>query len=89
VLGVERVSPRDHFFRLGGNSLTTIQVAMGVRESLGIDLPLRAIFEAPTVAELASDVERRLLESADSDALRDLLDQLEVPAGGEQRVALT
>ena len=100
VLGVEQVGPRDHFFHLGGNSLTTIQVAMGIRESLGLELPLRVVFEAPTVAELASHLERRLLESADAESLEHLLTELEQPApgdatelerppAGEQRVALT
>ena len=81
VLGVQHVGPRDHFFRLGGSSLTTIQVAMGIRQSLGIDLPLRVIFEAPTVAELASHLEHRLLEDADTDALEHLLSEVEQPAG--------
>jgi natural product biosynthesis luciferase-like monooxygenase protein len=89
VLGVAQLGPRDHFFRLGGNSLTTIQVAMGIRESLGIDLPLRAIFESPTVAELASHLEHRLLEGADTSALENLLTELEQPATGGQRVAVT
>jgi natural product biosynthesis luciferase-like monooxygenase protein len=87
VLGLGRVGPRDNFFALGGNSLTTIQVAMRIRESLGIDLPLRVAFEAPTVAELAAYLERRLLESADTNALESLLTELEQPAVGGPQTA--
>jgi natural product biosynthesis luciferase-like monooxygenase protein len=87
VLGVERVRLRDNFFALGGNSLTTIQVAMRIRESLGLELPLRVVFEAPTVVELAAHLERRLLESADADALEHLLAELEQPAVSEQQTS--
>jgi natural product biosynthesis luciferase-like monooxygenase protein len=77
VLGVQQVGRSDHFFELGGNSLTTIQVAVRIRDALGIELPLRAIFDAPTVSALAVDLERRLLEGAEPDALTKLLGELE------------
>ncbi|HEU5184006.1 MAG TPA: MupA/Atu3671 family FMN-dependent luciferase-like monooxygenase [Gemmatimonadaceae bacterium] len=77
VLGVERIGPRDRFFTLGGNSLTTIQVAMRIRELLGIDVPLRVIFETPTVADLAAYLESRLLQNADTEVLESLLAELE------------
>jgi acyl carrier protein len=87
VLGVERIGARDRFFDLGGNSLTTIQVAIRIRELLGIELPLRVIFEAATVGELAAQLERRLLANADAVALETLLNELEQPAVGTQRAA--
>jgi amino acid adenylation domain-containing protein len=57
VLGLERVDIADNFFDLGGHSLSATRVLAHLQSVLDVDLPLRALFEAPTVAELAERVE--------------------------------
>ncbi len=57
ALHVERVSIRDHFLDLGGHSLLAIRLLSKINDAFGVNLPLKSVFEQPTVEGLASRIE--------------------------------
>lgn len=61
LLGIESVGIYDNFFQLGGNSLVGIQLATHLRDAFQVNIALTAVFEVPTVSELALAIEDLLL----------------------------
>jgi amino acid adenylation domain-containing protein/FkbM family methyltransferase len=77
VLRLERVGIYDNFFDLGGHSLLATQVISRVRGAFQIDLPLRNLFEKPTVAELAIAIMEKRAEGVDQEQLSSILAEVE------------
>ncbi|HEU4508039.1 MAG TPA: amino acid adenylation domain-containing protein [Pyrinomonadaceae bacterium] len=76
VLGLERVGVLDNFFEMGGHSLLATQVIARLRVSFQIEMPLRHMFEQPTVAGLAAIVIETQAAQADSDEIAQILEEL-------------
>jgi len=82
LLKLETVGIDDNFFMLGGHSLLGTQIIAQITETFGVDLPLRSLFEAPTIRLLAAEVEQRIiakLESMSEDEVLRLLGETTTP----------
>jgi amino acid adenylation domain-containing protein len=66
LLGLERVGVNDNFFYLGGNSLFGTQVIGRLRDAFNVEVPLLRLFDHPTVADLAEEVERLMVAKLDA-----------------------
>ena len=73
LLGVAPIGIFDNFFDLGGHSLLAIQLISRIRESFRIEFGVHKIFEAPTVAELAANIEKDQTPAEEDAAIADLL----------------
>ena len=77
LLHVEQVGIHDNFFGLGGHSLLATQALSRIRTALKVDLPLRKLFEYPTVAEMTAFIAQHQGDEAEQTILRETLAELD------------
>ncbi|MET0399229.1 MAG: amino acid adenylation domain-containing protein [Longimicrobiaceae bacterium] len=85
LLGFGGIGAHDDFFSLGGHSLLATRLLFHVKDGFGVDLPLEAVFEVPTLAGLAGRIEA-LREAGDPEQLPPILP---VPRTGSERLPLS
>jgi amino acid adenylation domain-containing protein len=85
ILDLKPVGVHDNFFDLGGNSLLATQVISRVRNVFQVELPLRTLFETPTVADVAKAIAQSRAEQAEPGELSRLLTELNALSEEEAR----
>ena len=88
VLGLDEVGVHDDFLELGGDSLLAGQVVSRVISEFRVELPLRSLFQAPTVADMALAITQRQAKAADQADLDRLLAELEALSTEEAKQLL-
>jgi acyl carrier protein len=89
LLNLERVSIDDNFFELGGHSLLATQLVSRLRDAFEVEVPVRSVFEAPTIAQLAVVIAQRQAEQVkDREDINRMLAELEQLPEDEARQLL-
>ena len=88
LLAIDRVSIHDNFFDLGGHSLLLTQLTSRVRKSFQVELPLRVLFESPTILQIAEAILDRQVSQLDKGTFDEMLDRLKQMSPEEMKAAL-
>ncbi len=88
LFGIRRIGIHDDFFDLGGHSLLATRLVAAVELRLGVELPLRAVFGATTVAAQEVEITRRLAERQDEEELARMIEEVEGMSQHELRSEL-
>jgi acyl carrier protein len=85
VLGLDQVGINDNFFELGGHSLLATRVISRVIKTFNVKVPLKFLFQNPTVADMVVLIVQNKAEQADSKDIDRMLAELEDLSDGEAR----
>ena len=85
VLSLDQVGIHDNFFELGGHSLAATRVVSQVIQTFQLELPLKALFDSPTVAEMAKIIEHNQAKAASDEELTRMLSEVETMTEDDAR----
>jgi hypothetical protein len=88
MLQVDRVGIYDDFLELGGHSLLANRIIAKVIDTFRVSLPLQALFDAPTIAEMAVVIAQNLAMTADETQIEHMLAELEALTDAEAQALL-
>ena len=88
LLKIEQIGVYDNFFELGGHSLLLTRLASQIREQFGVELPLRILFDAPTIESMTSAIADYQLSQTDSEEAAELLAEIQHLSPEEIRALL-
>jgi acyl-coenzyme A synthetase/AMP-(fatty) acid ligase len=88
VLAVDKIGVHDNFFDLGGHSLAATRIITRVIQTFQLKLPMKALFDAPTVAEMAVIIEQHQHKQATDVELARMLSEVEAMSDSEARQQL-
>ena len=83
MLGVAQVGIHDNFFELGGHSLLAYQVISRLGEAYHVQIPMRTIFDTPTIAGLALSVTKMQMAEEDIHDLTQMIEEIKLMSGDE------
>jgi amino acid adenylation domain-containing protein len=89
VLGLEQMGIHDHFLELGGHSLLATQIVSRVRDLFHVDVPLRSLLEAPTVADMAMVILQSQAQRVGLEDMKGMLAEVDALSGEQPQHLLT
>ncbi len=85
VLGLDEVGIHDNFFDLGGHSLLATQVISRVIDTFRVEVPLRSLFQSPTVADMSTTIIQNQAEKSEREGIERILAELETLSNEQVR----
>jgi acyl carrier protein len=88
LLGIEQIGIHDKFFELGGHSLLLTRLASRIHRTFGVEVPLRVLFNTPTVVDMTTAIAARQVEHEDQTEAHHLLEELKKLSPDEVKALL-
>jgi amino acid adenylation domain-containing protein/FkbM family methyltransferase len=88
LLGIEQIGIHDKFFELGGHSLLLTRLASRIHRTFGVEVPLRVLFNTPTVVDMTTAIAARQVEHEDQTEAHQLLEELKKLSPDEVKALL-